>query len=169
MLITPSNLSVIEIAPHSRVKLLQRNSPSFRKTTTQERMLQYYKHIQAKYSGRTSLEPLCEPERRAISAFSIRSLSRNDGDFRHMMNSPTPKRPTQRIGNFSYPIKAWQNPKSNSGNTSATIHKNVSEDHYHHSNIMPEASVGPIHHGKFTGNSLPKWNQLYRAYQASPK
>ena len=151
---------MIEIAPQSRIKLPQRNSPPFRKTTKQERMNQYYKHLQAKYSGRTSLEPQHEPERRAISAFSIRSLSRNDGEFRHMMNSPTPKWPTQRIGNFSYPIKA----------TSAKIHNNVSEDHYnHHSSILPDVSVGPVHHGKFTGNSLPKWNQLYSAYRVSPK
>ena len=141
----------MEIAAQPRVKSHQINSQSFHKTTKQERMQKYYKHIQAKYSNQTSLKPPRGPQRKATSSMNL-----------------TPRTPTQRIGNFSYPSKACQNPESSLGRTSAIMmYSNVSEEHNCHPTFLPEASVGPKYHGNFSGNSLPKWNQLYRAYRAS--
>ena len=140
----------------------QRKPQSFCKTTKQERMQRYYEHIQAKYSGRTSLEPSPEPKHRVTSSLSFGNVKGNSVDF-----ITTPKAPTQRIGNFSYPNKAWQNLESSSGRTSAAMmYNNVSEDRNCHPTFLPEASVTPKYRGKFSGNSIPKWNRLYRAYHA---
>ena len=114
-------------------------------------MQRYYKHMYTKYSNRTSLEPPPEPKHRT----STSSLS-------------TPRAPTQRIGNFSYPKKAWQKSESSPGRTSAImVYNNASEEHNCHPTVLPKASVGPKYHGNFSGNSLPKWNKLYKAYHAS--
>ena len=134
---------------------------SFRKTTKQQRMQKYYEHIQTKYSGRTSLEP--PKQRTSTSSLSRGNVEGNSMDFVHRMNSATPKAPTQRIGNFSYPNKALQHPESSSGRTS--VINNVSEN----PTFLLEPSVVPKHYSKFSGNSLPKWNHLYRAYHPSSK
>ena len=125
-------------------------------------MQKYYEHIQAKYSNRTSLEPPRGPQRKATSSLFLGNVKGSNVDFRA---------PTQRIGNFSYPSKAWQNAESSPGCTSAAMmYNNVSGEHHCPLNFLPEASVGPKYrHGNFSGNSLPKWNQLYRAYHASSK
>ena len=146
----------------------QRKPQSFHKTTKQERMQRYYAHIQAKYSDRTSLEPLPQPKHRATSSLSFGNVKENNMDFMHTTSLATPRAPTQRIGNLSYPNKAWQSPESSLDRTSAAMmYNNVSEDHNCHPTFLPEASVAPKYHGKFSGNSVPKWNQLYRAYHAS--
>ena len=129
-------------------------------------MHQCFKHFQTKYSNRTSLP---EPQIRPISALSIRSMSLSDAECRHLMNLATPRRPTENIGKFSYPVKSRQYSMSNSVDSHFIMYNGVSEGLYHHSRILPAASVGPIYHNKFTGNSLPKWKQFYRAYQPSSK
>ena len=134
---------------------------SFRKTTQQERMHKYYKHMQTKYRGRTSLEP--PKQRTSTSSLSHGNVEGNSLDFMHRMNPA--RAPTQRIGNFSYPNKALQNPESSSGRTSA----NVMYDSVSGNPTFLEPSVAPKHHSKFSGSSLPKWNQLYRAYHPSSK
>ena len=137
---------------------------SFRKTTQQERMQRYYKHIQTKYSGRTSLEP---PKQRTST--SSLSLEGNSVDFMHK-NSATPRAPIQRIGNFSYPNKAFQNSESSSGRSSTIMmYNSLSGERNCLPTFLPDASVVPKHHGKFSGNALPKWNQLYKAYHPSSK
>ena len=150
-------MSVIELAAHPGVKPHQRKPQPFRKTTKQERMQKYYKHLQTKYSGRTTLEAPNKPKPRPASALSLGNAEENDAGLMHMMNLTTPRAPTQRIGNFHYPIRTWQKPQSSSGHTSTTT---MYTD-------LPEASAAPKYHGKFSGNSLPKWNQLYRAYHGS--
>ena len=139
-------------------------------------MQQYYKHIQAKYSPRTSLQaPEAKSSPRPTSALSSISfgspsgnVKRNSVDFMHMQTLLKPKHPAQRIGKFSHPKKAWQNPESNSNCTTATtIYNNVSEDHNYHpkylNHYLPDAAEGH-RHPKLSGNALPKWNHLYKAY-----
>ena len=76
----------------------------------------------------------------------------------HVMTISTPKNPLQRIGNFSYPRKAWQS-------NAPTVYNDAHD--YHPGHFLPEAPESHKYHHKFSGKSLPKWNQLYRAYQGS--
>ena len=153
------------------MKVYQRNQ-SFRKTTKQERMQKYYEHIQAKYSGRTSLKPPSKPQRKSPSPFPVSSgsvngnMEGNDVELMRMMSLSTPKAPLQRIGNFSYPRKAWQSPELSSEAT--TAYRDVSKGHNYSFRNVPGPSESPNKYVKmFSGNSLPKWNQLYRAYRRS--
>ena len=114
---------------------------SFHKTTQQERMHKYYKHMQTKYSGRTSLEP---PKQRTST--SSLSLEGNSLDFMRR-NSATPRASTQRIGNFSYPNKALQNPESSSGRTSANM---MYDSVLGNPTVLSDASVVPKNHSKFS-------------------
>ena len=149
------------------MKAYQR-SQSFRKTTKQERMQKYYEHIQTKYSGRTTLKAPSKPQHRSLSPFPMSSgsvlgnMNGNNVELMQMMTRSTPKAPIQRIGNFSYPRKAWQSPELSSNAT--TVYHDV---HNHPLRNGPGPTENPKYHNKFSGNSLPKWNQLYRAYHRS--
>ena len=150
----------------------QRRPQQFRRTTKQERMQKYYEHIQAKYSGRTSLE---EPSQCKSSSPLPMSSGLVTGNMRgsnvelmQMMSLAIPKIPIQRIGNFSYPRKAWQCPEPRSDHTSATtVYHNASKQQNYPFRSVAGASEGPKYHNKFSGNSLPKWSQSYRAYHVS--
>ena len=150
----------------------QRRPQLFRRTTTQERMQKYYEHIQAKYSGRTSLE---EPSRcKSASPLQLSSglvngnMRGNNVELMQMMSLATPRIPIQRIGNFSYPRKAWQSPEPRSDHTSTTtVYHNASKQQNYPFKGVAETLESPKYHKRFSGNSLPKWNQLYRAYHGS--
>jgi len=166
----------MEIGVQPRVKaraIARKNLQSFHRTTKKERMQQYYKHIQAKYSGRTSLQTPAEPQHKSASVSSMSAgLSRwSSNDF--TMPFSANKTPTQRIGNFSHFKKAWQSQESHLDHTSAaTLYNNVSEDHNYHpkylAHFLPDASEDHRSHPSLSGNPLPKWNNLYKAYKDSP-
>ena len=84
----------------------------FHKTTTQERMQQYFNNFRVKYSGRSQLEG----EPRSVSVLSQRSVpspnifSTGQNSFTGTLPQPT-RAPKQRIGNFVYPTrKVMQQP-----------------------------------------------------------
>ena len=150
----------------------QRRPQLLRRTTKQERMQKYYEYIQAKYSGRTSLE---EPIRCKLacplqmsSGLVNGNMRGNNVELMQMMSLATPRIPIQRIGNFSYPRKAWQSPEPRSDHTSATtVYRYVSKQQNYPFKSVAGAPEGPKYHNKFSGNSLPKWSQSYRAYHGS--
>ena len=144
------------------MKAYQRRPQSFRKTTKQERMQKYYEHIQAKYSGRTSLVAPSKPQPKSPSGSVVGDVRGNNTDLIQMMGLSTPKAPLQRIGNFSYPRKAWQSPELSSDAT--TVCHDEPNEPLTNGPRAPESSK---YHNKFSGKSLPKWNQLYRAYHGS--
>ena len=156
------------------MKAYQRRPQSCRRTTKQERMQTYYEHIQAKYSGQTSLEESSKPRCKSASPLPMSSglvtgnMRGNNVELMQMMSLSTPRTPIQRIGNFSYPRKAWQSPELSSDHTGATaVHHNMSKQHSHPSKSVYGASEDHKYHNRFSGNSLPKWNQLYRAHHDS--
>ena len=153
---------------------MQRRSQSFHRTTKQERMQKYYEHFLTKYSGRTSLEAISKSQRKSSSPLPmsygsiIGNMRGNNMDLIQMRSLSTPRAPIQRIGNFSYPRRVSQSRELtlNHISTTAVCH-DESIQHNHPFRNALGASECPKYHGRFSGNSLPKWNRLYRAYSVS--
>ena len=133
----------------------QRKPESFRKTTTQERMQQYFRNFQVKYSGRSQLEG----EPRSVSTSSYRSIRcsniSNTGQNNFTCAFPQPTTtPKQRIGNFKYPTKKVLQQSDEVDPSSNAIVSNNDEG-----GDGKRRSISAL-----SGNPVPKWNRLHTAY-----